>query len=97
MNTEGSYNCICRNGYMESKSKELTPSGKRFRSVIRYLAWSVHPSYQPSMNLWLGDIIASCIDIDECKTPDACNESDELTVCLNTIGHGFSDLPCGLV
>ena len=29
-NTEGSYHCICRNGYMETKSKELADSGKKF-------------------------------------------------------------------
>ena len=33
-----------------------------------------------------GDIITSCIDIDECKNLEACSESQQLTVCLNTIG-----------
>ena len=47
-----------------------------------------------------GDIVTSCIDIDECVNPDACSESESLTNCLNTIGsyqcacaEGFQQVP----
>ena len=84
-NTEGSYNCICRNGYIESKVKELTASGKNSMDGHTVDIASIN---RPGVS-WIddkGDIISSCIDIDECKNPDTCSGSQELTVCLNTLG-----------